>query len=107
MENIKYDAAVIEKPGSDGLNQSDINKLLAIIGPHAEKHGVYPIEIYNRNGESTAMGFISAESADKIEYGYDNDSEFGIQIGWILADMNLENKDQSYNICGLNVYIGR
>lgn len=100
---IKYDAAFIEKPDIHGLNKDDILMLITKL----EEKQVYPVEAYNTDGESAAMGFIKTESAEKIEYLYDYGTEFNKEIGNILSDTEKERQDQTYNICGLTVLITR
>lgn len=101
MSNIKYDAALIEKPGELGLTQTDIAMLLDKLNGDE----VYPVEIENSVGESSAMGFITTTAAEKIDYMYDDHSAFGNHIAHILSDVNNESPDGAYKITGLDVLI--
>ncbi len=97
------DAAFIEKEDTEGLTRSEIMNLLDVL----DNEPVYPLEINDPDGNSTAMGFIRAASADIIDYRYANESDFGKSISAILADMNLESENEEYSICNLKVYITR
>ena len=90
-----FDVALIEKEVNSGLTKEDISKLLDMLG---EKE-VYPIEIYNPSGESSAMGFITSEAAEKTDFDYER-SGYGIshKIGEILSDMNKESDDGIYEL---------
>ena len=56
----KYDIALLEKPGEDGLTRTEIEMLLDKLDTKPNPLSVYPIEIENSAGESSAMGFITA-----------------------------------------------
>lgn len=101
MSKMKYDAALIEKPGELGLTQDDITSLLNQLNGDE----VYPVEIENSAGESSAMGFITTEAAEKIDFMYDNKSAFGNHVAHILSDTNNESPDETYKIQGLDVLI--
>jgi len=97
----KFDVVLIEKECGTGFTINEIQELYKKM--NHEKG--YPIEIYNNNGESSAMGFISesgynkcAEDPQKILENY---------IGEILGDMNLENDSHTYIYDNLVVYLTR
>ena len=67
---------------------------------------VYPIEIQS-NCESSAMGFITSEAADKIDYAYETNTYFANFITDILDDMKNESEDHIYKYRGLKIWLGR
>lgn len=83
-----YDIVLIEKPGESGLNRSEINKMLTLLNSDE----MYPIEIFSHN-ESSAMGFIGTEAANKLDYDYKLLSEF---LADIMDDMTLESESGKY-----------
>ena len=103
MSTTNFDAILIEKPGEMGLTLPEIE---AIFDKLSEKE-VYPVEIENSAGESSAMGFITTSAAEKIDFIYDNSSAFGHHVAHILSDMTNETPDGTYTIQGLNVLITR
>ena len=103
----KYDIALLEKPGEDGLTRTEIEMLLYKLDTKPGSLSVYPIEIENSAGESSAMGFITAESAEKICFMYDDSSELGSKIRSILADINNERPDKTYQFGDITVFLDR
>ena len=93
---------LIEKPGVSGLTKAEVMDMYdSLNGEEA-----YPIEIYNCNGESSAMGFITATAADTIDYDYEA-SGLNAFIGGILGDMDLENPLGNYRFKGLSILLRR
>ena len=103
----KYDIALLEKPGEDGLTRTEIEMLLDKLDTKPNPLSVYPIEIENSAGESSAMGFITTEGAEKICFMYDDSSELGCKIRSILADMNNERPDKTYQFGDITVFLDR
>ena len=98
----KFDVVLIEKEGVCGLTKEDVESIYdALSAPEA-----YPIEIDNLGGESSAQGFISSEAAEKIEYDYVGSGLFPF-IGGILADVNQESEDGTYEFKGLTIFLTR
>lgn len=91
---------LLEVDGIRGLTVVDLFRFLSLIG----EDEVYPIEIEASEVESSAMGFITAEAADSLEYDY---TELSKHIASIMDDMNNETKDGRYKILGIDVYLTR
>lgn len=102
-EKTCFGAALIEKEGVDGLTPQDAEILFRLIGGKE----AYPVEIFNPGGESSAMGFIEKGAAESLEYNYERGSAFDSAVGEVLADMELENEDCTYNFCGVRTWLGR
>lgn len=89
----KYDVILLERPGEEGLTPGDIIRFLKYLSPEKE---YYPIEIPAITAESYAMGFISEEAAELLDYEYGADSSLGVFVGSILDDMEKESPDHVY-----------
>lgn len=103
--NNKFDVALIEKPFFDGLSFADVKGLFNLLSID-ENGEVYPIEIQS-DCQSSAMGFITSEAADKIDYEYEVNTRFADFIIDILDDMDKESKDCMYEYRGLKIWLGR
>lgn len=64
----------------------------------------FPLEVDNLGGGSTAIGFVTPEAGDKLNWCYDSLGKF---VGNILADMELENDDHIYRHKGLKIWLDR
>lgn len=103
--NNKFDVALIEKPFFDGLSFADVKGLFNLLSID-ENGEVYPIEIQS-DCQSSAMGFITSEAADKIDYEYEVNTRFADFITDILNDMDKESEDHIYEYRGLKIWLGR
>lgn len=92
-----FDAAFLEKYGEEGLSRDDVATLASLV-----TETFYPIEIPATQVESSAMGFISAKAADKLQYDY---GCLAKTIAAIMDDTSLESTDHVYEIQGLSVYL--
>lgn len=99
---MKYDVVLIEKPFFEGISFLEIKSLFNLLLTDE----VYPIEIQS-NCESSAMGFITSEAADKIDYAYETNTYFVNFITDILDDMKNESEDHTYEFKGLKIWLGR
>jgi hypothetical protein len=99
---MKYDVVLIEKPFFEGISFLEIKSLFNLLLTDE----VYPIEIQS-NCESSAMGFITSEAADKINYAYETNTYFANFITDILDDMKNESEDHTYEFKGLKIWLGR
>ena len=99
---MKYDVVLIEKPFFEGISFLEIKSLFNLLLTDE----VYPIEIQS-NCESSAMGFITSEAADKIDYAYETNTYFANFITDILNDMDKESEDHTYEFKGLKIWLGR
>ncbi len=103
-----FDLVLIEKEGDSGLTKTDITNMIPLLSDEE----YYPVEYYNRGGESCAMGFITRSAANDLDFEYDDRSELGDFVGGILADMNLESENGTYkftddNGCEIQVFLTR
>lgn len=101
-DGMKYDVVLIEKPFFEGISFLEIKSLFNLLLTDE----VYPIEIQS-NCESSAMGFITSEAADKIDYAYETNTYFANFITDILDDMKNESEDHTYEFKGLKIWLGR
>lgn len=99
---MKYDIVLREKPFISGLTKDDVIELFSKV----DGEEAYPIEIYAKYHESSAMGFITPYAASLMEYDYD---ESGLRdfIAEILDDMKLENELHTYEFKGLKIWLDR
>ena len=65
-----YDAVFVVKPLDDGMNKKDIRGLLELI----DDVRVIPLEVQGESG--AAMGFLSLDFAEMMDYDYVDSSEF-------------------------------
>jgi hypothetical protein len=100
-----YDIALLEKYETCGLNGYEIHSLYRIL-QFSGVSEVYPIEIEAKEHESTAMGFISAEAAEKCKYDYKTS---GLEdfVASIMDDMEKENESGRYVFKGINILLRR
>lgn len=98
-----YDIVLLEKPGNAGLIKTDVIDLMDMLN---SLEG-FPLEIGDINGNSSAMGFITPQAAEKLSYVYDQESELGQYIASILDDMNKESEDCIYTFNGLRIWMSR
>ena len=113
---MKYGVALVEKPGEEGMSFNEMEKLFDMIaigdGEGAERDAfsarasveVYPIELEAKMHESSAMGFISVDAAEKLDYDYGALRDY---IAGILDDMEKENPDGYYCFEGIDIFLTR
>ncbi len=96
-----FDIILIEKPGETGLTKDEIIKLCNYVQTE-----VYPIEIEAKTAECSAMGFITNEAADCLDFDYvaSGLSDF---IALILDNMNNESETETYEFRGLKIKLTR
>ncbi len=99
----EFDIALIEMPGNAGLSKADMMDLYDLLADTS----AFPIEIGDINGNSSAMGLITPEAAEKLQYEYDQQSALGTFISGILDDMEKETEDGRYEFNGLNIWLTR
>lgn len=95
-----YGMALIKKDGIEGLTKDDILELLDIIG---EKE-VYPIEIFARKRECSAMGFITHKAAETFTYAYRN-STLHYMISDFLDGATTPHKNNTYEHKGIKIWL--
>lgn len=98
----KYDVVLLEKSVHEagGLSKREVMKLYDLL----KSETGFPLELENLGSESTAIGFITPEAGDKLNWCYDSLNKF---IGNILADMELEKDDHIYRHKGLKIWLDR
>ena len=96
----KYDVVLIEKPEIEGLTKTNVMDLYNLL----DSEDAYPIEIMANEHESSAMGFISTDAAEYLDYDYDNLMDY---IAGILDDMNKENADCTYTFDNIRIWLSR
>ena len=98
-----FEIALIEKPGIEGLTRSEVMDLMDML---SRPEGL-PIDICDTNGNSSAMGFITPQAAEELEWEYDQNSDLGSFISDILDDMDKESEDGTYVYNDLRIWLNR
>ena len=91
--------ALLMKEGCSGMTRSEVVRLVDMFAEHAE---IYPIEIFAKEHECSAMGFISDKGAAALEYDYDQLNDF---IAEILDDMNKEHANNRYDFHDIPIWM--
>lgn len=102
---MKYGVALIEKYELEGLSKEDLDVLYGLTSGN-DSTQVYPIEFEAREHECSAMGFITPETAEMLDYDYEG-SGLHDYVALILDDMNNERKDRHYSFKGIDIYLSR
>ena len=90
-------AAFVQKPLDEGITVEEITKLVGRL----ECEQVIPIEV--QANSSCAIGFISLDAADELNYDYDNLIR---NVSEVIEDMDNETEYGNYDFDGFPVYIG-
>lgn len=70
---MKFDVALLEKPLDEGLVKKDILLLYGFL-EDSNYNGtteILPIEVAGNQGQSIAIGFITMEAAEQLEYEFE------------------------------------
>ena len=97
-----YGIALREKECVDGLTRNDIIDLFDML----DNVEAFPIELLAREHECGAMGFITPEAADLLDYDYES-SGLRDFIADILDDMNNETEGCRYEFKGIKIWLSR
>lgn len=97
-----FDIVLIEKEISDGLSRAEIIAICDLI----KGNSMYPIEIDSSAETSSAMGFITSDAADSLDYDYAS-SGLNDFVGNILGDMDNETANGTYSFKNLSLKITR
>lgn len=97
-----FGLVLFEKPFESGLTRKDIPELLSKTPEDSE---VYPIEIMATQQECSAMGFITRETADLLDFDYEK-SGLNNFIADILDDLNKETETNTYEFKGIKIFMG-
>lgn len=108
---MSYGVVLKEKEFCDGLTVNDVNELFNLL----DDSKAYPIEIYAKKHECSAMGFISVKGAETIGYDYTTDGILNARgeelhnfVANILDDMDNETDNHEYNYFnGIKIYMSR
>lgn len=95
-----YDIVLIEKPGCDGITLTEIKQIF----PMLKDAEAFPIELEAKEHECSAMGFITPNAAEQLNYEYDALRTF---VANILDDMSNETPDNTYSYQNLTIYLTR
>ena len=95
-----YDVVLIEKPVGYGLKKAEVMDLFDTL----TSDEAYPIEIEAEKHESSAMGLITIQAAETLDFNYAELSHF---VAAILDDMDLENDSFSYDFRGVAIFLSR
>lgn len=98
----KYGIVLKEKSFVDGLNRTDLLELFDMI----KGEEVYPVEFMAYTHESSAMGFITPEAAEALDYDYET-SGIADFIATILDDIGNESTDCTYSFKGISIWLSR
>lgn len=97
-----YGIALREKEFEYGLDRNDVIDLFDMLsGPE-----VYPIELEARDHECSAMGFITTDTADLLDYDYELSGLHDF-VANILDDMNNETENCTYEFKGIKIWLSR
>lgn len=95
---MKFDVAFFERELDKGLSRIEIDNLLSI----CKGDEVIPLEI---QGEySVAMGFISLDMAESINYVYD---DLELNVKQILNDIEQETENHIYKYDTYEMFLDR
>lgn len=92
----EYDIALYETDRA--LKKQSYAELLAMV----KGSEVLRVEIEADNVECSAMGFISYEAAEKLDFDYTDLNKY---ISEILDDLEKENDQHLYTYQGLSIYM--
>lgn len=92
--------SLFEKQGDSGLSRDEISEILDDLNSYY----VFPVELFSKQYESSAIGFLTPECAEYLEYDYD---ELETYIASIIDDMTLEHENGIYDFRGLSIKLRR
>lgn len=95
-----FGITLVEKPNVDGLTKAEVMEM------YDQMNGdeAYPLEI--SGCETSAMGFITPEAAEVLNYDY-QESGLNDFVAVILDDMNNESEDGTYEFRGIRIHLSR
>ena len=99
---MKYGIVLKEKEFFNGLNRNDVIDLFDMLN----NIEAYPIELEAIEHECSAMGFITPEASDKLNYDYESSGLHDF-IAAILDDMNNESDNCEYEFKGIRIWLSR
>ena len=97
-----FDVVLIERPGETGLSLSEVIMAYSKLNDN----DAYPMEIFAAKQECSAMGFITRNAANVLDFDY-KCSGFEHFIAEILDDMHNETPDGVYTFKDLRIKLTR
>lgn len=95
-----FGITLVEKYNVDGLTKAEVMEMY----DQMDGDEAYPLEI--SGCETSAMGFITPEAAEILDYDYE-DSGLNDFVAVILDDMNNESEDGTYEFRGIRIHLSR
>lgn len=95
-----FGITLVEKPNVDGLTKAEVMEMY----DQMDGDEAYPLEI--SGCETSAMGFITPEAAEILDYDY-KESGLNDFVSVILNDMNNESEDGTYEFRGIRIHLSR
>lgn len=93
-----FDVVLMETELEDGLDVANISKMISCL----KNNQVFPLDIQAEY--SGAIGFITAEASEKLDYCHENIETF---IKPILEDMKKESISGEYELNGMHILLKR
>lgn len=99
---MEFPLVLHEKPVDEGMIRSEAIDLIDMLS----EGEFLPIEIEAKGHESVAIGFITLDFADKLNFDYEG-SGLNQFIANILDDMNNEREDCTYDFAEEKIWLTR
>lgn len=99
---MEYALVLKEVPFTKGLRRNDVIDLFDMLN----NIEAYPIELEARTHECSAMGFITPEAAELLDYDYESSGLHDF-VALILDDVNNESADCNYEFKGIKIWLSR
>lgn len=87
---MKYDIVLKKKPYIQGLEKEEILLILSLLNDEVD---VFPIEIEDGEEACSAMGFITVDAAQSLDYDYKNS---GLE-DFVIVAMKCGGTDFNFN----------
>lgn len=100
MDN-KFDVALLEKAGEEGLTREEA---ISLIDKLREDY-FYPIELLANVNEYSAMGFITVQTADRMDFDYES-SGLHKFLASLMDDREYRTEDGAYEYHGVDIFLG-
>lgn len=104
---MKFDIVCLEKEGDSGISLCEIKSMFEMLNlnkDYKNAEEALPLDLGATEVESSAIGFITREAADKLDFEYDGLRAF---LSNIMNDMANENDRGMYQFNGLAVFLSR
>lgn len=91
-----------ETPLDQGMTRTEAMDMIDMLS----EEEFLPIEVEGKDGGSVAIGFITMQAANALNYDFKG-SGLNDFIGGILAGMELESEDCTYDFKGIRIWLDR